>query len=235
MYAPMQPVMPLVRQRGQVEVGASAQLTGRVEATAAYSPVQRVVVAGGLTAAPRLSDQHFLVTRQYEVGAGLYQPLGRRWLLSGLGGGGQAYCHRGYVDLGIFGSGVYSEYEARYSKYFGQLGVAHIQQKDTYSLNYRFTQVNFDYLTDAEYGPLPLSAMTRHELALSVRSDIGKSRRWQLVTTLGLSVASTSRQDDNQSPYNESARHYHANRNLLPAFLMSFGVVYQPKQSAALY
>lgn len=37
-YAPIQPVMPLVSQRGQFEAGANCQFTGRLEATAAYSP-----------------------------------------------------------------------------------------------------------------------------------------------------------------------------------------------------
>ena len=120
-YAPMQPVMPLVSQRGQAEAGASIQVLGRVEATGSYSPIQHVVLTGGLMGAPRLGEQHFLATTQYEVGAGLYQLLGQRrhWLLSGLGGFGHAYCHRGYVDLGFFGPEVYSEYEARYAKYFG--------------------------------------------------------------------------------------------------------------------
>ena len=48
-YAPMQPVMPLVSQRGQAEAGASIQMLGRMEATGSYSPVQHVVLTGGLT------------------------------------------------------------------------------------------------------------------------------------------------------------------------------------------
>jgi hypothetical protein len=88
-YAPMQPVMPLVSQRGQVEAGVSSQFTGRLEATGAYSPVRRVVVAGALTVAPKLGQEYFLVTRQYEVGVGLSQPLGEQWLLSALGATGR--------------------------------------------------------------------------------------------------------------------------------------------------
>ncbi|MEJ7660401.1 MAG: hypothetical protein WKG07_12685 [Hymenobacter sp.] len=220
MYAPMQPVMPLVRQRGQVEAGASAQVTGRAEATVAYSPVQRVVLTAGGTLAPKLGDRHFLVTRQYEVGVGLYQPLGPRWLLSGLAGYGQAYCRRGYVDLGILGPGVYSEYEAAYAKRFGQVGIARVEDDWALSLTYRLVRVNFDYLNDADYGPLPLSAMTRHELAFSNRFGLGArpEPRWLLTYAAGLSLASTARMDDSGISSQGHAA-YEANRNLLPAFL----------------
>ena len=231
-YAPMQPVMPLVRQRGQAEAVASTQVTGRVEATGAYSPVRRVVLTAGGTLAPKLGDRYFLVTRQYEVGAGLYQPLGPRWLLSGLAGYGQAYCRRGYVDLGIFGPGVYSEYEAAYSKRFGQLGIAHVEDDWALSLTYRLVRVNFDYLHDADYGPLPLPAMTRHELTLSNRFGLGARPvpRWLLTYAAGLSLASTARLDDTggASPYHVA---YEANRNLLPAFFMSLGVVFRPARA----
>jgi hypothetical protein len=225
-YAPMQPLMPLVSQRGQVEAGASSQFTGRLEATGAYSPVRRAVVTGALTVAPKLGQEYFLVTRQYEVGAGLYQPLGERWLLSALGGYGQAYCHRGYVDAGIFGPGTYSEYEARYAKYFGQVGLVYIGPISKQGVTYRLVRADFNYLVDSKYGPLPLSRMLRHELAYFVRADV--SQRWKLTFATGFSVSSTPRLDDNvrNSAYSWSA--YHANRNLLPAYFMSLGVVFQP-------
>jgi hypothetical protein len=154
-YAPMQPLMPLVSQRGQVEAGASSQFTGRLEATGAYSPVRRAVVTGALTVVPKLGKEYFLVTRQYEMGAGLYQPLGERWLLSALGGYGQAYCSRGYVDAGFFGPGTYSEYKARYAKYFGQVGVAYTGPILKHGITYRLLKADFDYLVDSQYGPLP--------------------------------------------------------------------------------
>lgn len=221
-YAPMQPAMPLVSQRGQSEAGISGQCTGRLEATAAYSPLYRAVLTGGLTAAPRLSREHFLVTRQYEVGAGAYQAAGPRLLLSAVGGYGQAYCHRGYVDLGIFGPGTYSEYEASYAKCFGQTGIAYLGDNTTLSLTYRLVKVDFNYLRDAEYGSLPLSQMLRHELAYAVHHIPAK--RWQITHTGGLSFSSTPRLDAGLSHPTYSQQVYHANRNLLPAFFLSLGV-----------
>lgn len=223
-YAPMQPVMPLVRQRGELEVGASCQLTGRLEATAAYSPLRRAVLTGALTAAPRLGNEHFLVTRQAELGAGTYQPLGGDWLLSATGGYGLAYCHRGYVDLGIFGPGTYSEYTARYHKYFGQLGLAHVGALGTVGLTYRLVKVNFSYLESLEHGPLPLPGMLRHELAYFARFNA--SQRWQLVFTTGLSVSGTAKRDTDLGYPTYGRAEYHANRNLLPAFFMGLGATF---------
>jgi hypothetical protein len=220
----MQPVMPLVSQRGELEAGGSCQPTGRLEATAAYSPLRRAVLTAALTAAPRLGNEYFLVTRQAELGAGIYQPLGGDWLLSATGGYGLAYCHRGYVDLGIFGPGIYSEYTARYHKYFGQIGLAHVGATRSIGLTYRLVKVRFGYLADAEYGPLPLSGMLRHELAYFGR--LAASKRWQLTFASGFSVSGTPKLDDNLSYPTYGRPEYHANRNLLPAFFVSLGAVF---------
>lgn len=194
--------------------------------------MRRVVLTAGGTLAPKLGDRYFLVTRQYEIGAGLYQPLGPRWLLSGLAGYGQAYCRRGYVDLGFLGPGVYSEYEAAYAKRFGQVGIAHVEDNWAMSFTYRLVRVNFDYLNDAGYGPLPLPAMTRHEVAFLNRFKLGSrpAPRWWLTYAAGLSLAGTAKLDDTgtSSPYHVA---YEANRNLLPAFFMSLGVVLRPSQA----
>ena len=229
-YVPMQPLMPLVSQRRQAEFGASLQPTGRLEATAAYSPVPHIVVTSGGTFAPRLGDQTFLVTRQYEVGTGLYQPLGRHLLLSALGGFGQAYCHRGYVDLGIFGPGTPSEYKASYAKYFGQVGLARTGSRVVSGFTYRLTRVKFDYLLDTELGPLPLAAMTRHELTGFLRINLGHqvaTSWWQLAGAIGISQSSTPKLDDNLGYPTYGRTEYQANRNLLPAFYGSLGVVYR--------
>ena len=74
-YAPMQGTMPLLTAKGQAEFGASIQPIGRVEATAAYSPANHLLLTAGVTGCPKLGTKNFLVTRQYEVGVGGYQKL----------------------------------------------------------------------------------------------------------------------------------------------------------------
>ena len=51
-YAPMQPTVSTVTQAGQLELTGSAQLSGRVEGTAVYSPPPHVLLAGGGTYRP---------------------------------------------------------------------------------------------------------------------------------------------------------------------------------------
>jgi hypothetical protein len=163
------------------------------------------------------------------LGVGPYVPLGQRWLLGALGGYGQAYSNRGYVDLGLFGPGTFSEYKANYDKYFGQIGIANNEPNRSYGLTYRFTQVRFMSLVDQERGPLPLENMQRHELLLFTRHGVGAATvpRWQLQMACGLSVSSTPKvEEDIGYSTNHSRAAYHANRNLLPAFLGSLGVVY---------
>lgn len=48
-YMPLQPAAPVIREKGEAEVVGGAYLSGRLEASASYSPVKHVVVraAGG--------------------------------------------------------------------------------------------------------------------------------------------------------------------------------------------
>ena len=227
-YTPMQPTMPLLRKAGEAEFSASVQANGRVEATGAFSPAKGVVFTGAGTASAKLGEQNFLVTRQYEVGGGLYRPLGGHWLLSALAGYGQAYSNRGYVDLSLFGPGTFSEYRADYTKYFGQVGMAHTELRDCYGFTYRLTQVRFGRLEDLSIGTLPLKEMLRHEALFFYRVPLGPSLvpRWHVQAAFGLSVSSTPRQRDDLSFPTYGRAEYHANRNLLPAFLASVGLVY---------
>lgn len=217
-YAPMQPTLPLLTERGQADFGASIQPNGRLEATAAYSPWERVVVLGGLTGLPRLGEHNFLATAQYEVGAGGYQLLGN-WLLGAQLGYGQAYSHRGFEQV----LGGYREYEASYQKQFVQAGVAYQGILRGVSLTYRLTQVQFSYLTDAQYGPVPLGHMLRHELAVGSRAALFGSERWQLAGTGGFSLAADPYDNTVGSPPGTGR----ASNVLTPALFMSLGVVYR--------
>lgn len=228
-YAPMQPIMPLVAAVGQAEASANIQPNGRVEATAAYSPAPHLLLTAGGTACPKLGTSTFLVTRQYELGMGGYLPLGPRWLLSGLGGYGQAVSNRGYYDLGFnFGLSTHREYSARYSKLFVQGGIAHVGPKVAYGFTYRLTQVNFSTLTDSQLGELPLPQMLRHEASFFLRNALGSSGRWESQIVLGLSVSGTPTQDVPQNYPDYGEAEYRANTVLLPAFYASAGVVYHP-------
>ena len=229
-YAPMQPTMPLVAAAGQAETAGNIQPNGRVEASVAYSPATHLLFTAGGTACPKLGTDYFLVTRQYEVGAGGYTSLGSSdWLLSGLGGYGQAVSNRGYKDVGIIIFGpTFSEYNARYSKLFAQAGIARVWDRGSLGFTYRLTQVRFATLTDTRYGELPLTRMARHEILFFARRAWGSSSHWESLATAGMSVSGTPRIPDDPTYSSNGTVEYEANRNLLPAFYASFGVVYRP-------
>ncbi len=56
----------------------------------------------------------------------------------------------------------------------------------------------------------------------------GRATLAHLATTAGLSVSGTDRLDDNQRYPTYGVNNYEANRNLLPAFFVSLGVVFRP-------
>ena len=235
-YAPMQPTMPLLQAAGQAEGTASIQPNGRVEITGAVSPARHVLLTAGGTVCPKLGSESFLVSRQYEVGGGAYLPLGDKWLLNGLGGYGQAVNRRGYSDLpGLIGGSTYSEYHARYDKLFAQAGVAKLFGGVSIGCTYRLTQVRFSSLTEVRRGPLPLTNMLRHEALYFIRygwNDSGQNR-WEVLSTAGLSLSGTPKLDDDLGYPTYGAAEYEANRNLLPAFMASLGVVYRPRWQRA--
>ena len=195
----------------------------------AYAPVSHLLLTAGGTLSPKLNSRNFLVSRQYELGVGGYLPLGDSWLLNGLGGFGQAVNNRGYYDLGFIFSATYSEYNARYSKVFAQVGIANVQPRGSIGFTYRLTQVYFASLTDTRLGPLPLPRMLRHEALLFVRHFFTGSERWESIWAMGLSVSGTPKLDTSQGYPSYGAAEYQANRNLLPAFYASWGVVYHPR------
>lgn len=229
-YAPMQPTMPLVQAVGQAEASANIQPNGRLETTVAYSPAPNLVVTAGGTVCPKLGNSNFLVTRQYELGVGGYWPLGSSsWLFNGLGGYGQAVNNRGYKDLNLFYGSSYNEYNARYNKVFAQVGLANVKARHSLGFTYRLTQVHFSTLTDTQLGDLPLTNMLRHEGLFFFRHALGGgSGHWESLATVGLSASTTAKRNDNPDYPSTGAAEYQANRNLLPAFYASLGVVYHP-------
>ncbi|TGE25790.1 hypothetical protein E5K00_11545 [Hymenobacter aquaticus] len=168
-YAPMLPGAPQLRDKGQAEVQGTTFLNGRWEGAVTYSPVKHLLVraAGGFKEDSR--DTSYFRGRQYEVGLGGYYPLGQRWLVSGLGGFGQAVSRRGYVQPSLFLGQPYNvDFNARYNKYFGELALSYQYSWLTVGTAWRFSQVRF---TSLLYNDEPLAKlrMTRLDPMLFMR------------------------------------------------------------------
>ncbi|MBW3127692.1 hypothetical protein [Hymenobacter profundi] len=164
----------MLRDKGQAEVAGSAYLfSGRLEGSAAYSPMRHVIVraAGALRTDGR--DTTYFRTRQLEVGAGTYWALGQRWLVGGSAGYGWGQSGRGFQDahyLFLFqrDSTITYQYNARYGKPFGDVFVAYEDGPFTMGLAYRLSQVHFTTLTNNNQ-PISLRRMTRNEPMLFMR------------------------------------------------------------------
>ncbi|TGE07782.1 hypothetical protein [Hymenobacter fodinae] len=192
-YAPLQPGAPVIRQKGEAEVVASAYLNGRLEASASYSPVEHVIVraAGGLRAGG--GDSTYFRNRQMELGLGTYRYLNEQWLVGGLIGYGFGRSNRRFSRDGFetlwLDSVVTYEYAARYHKLFADAYVANDAGRVTYGGAFRLSQVRFTSLTDKGL-PLPLQRMTRAEPMLFMRFSGRNSFRWlqlQLASSLSWS------------------------------------------------
>jgi hypothetical protein len=215
-YVPMQPVMPLVRQRGDIEAGASLQPSGRLEVQAAYSPLPHYVVAGAGTWATRLDQQNYLVSRQGEAGLGGYWSLSPKWLLSTLAGGGAAYTDRQYTFWGT------ERRAGSYSKAFGQVGLAYVGEQGSFSLSYRLAHVSYREL-ETEIGPLSPFHTQRHEVLLATRWMLGSAASWCMQSTIGMSYSSLQPPRGTGSSV-DSDRWFAAG---VPVPVASLGVVWQ--------
>ncbi|OWP63577.1 hypothetical protein CDA63_08325 [Hymenobacter amundsenii] len=167
----MQPATPLLRAKGEAEVTASAYLSGRLEGSAAYSPLNHLVVraAGGLTTTQK--DSAVFSNRQFELSLGTYRQLGPEWLVGGSGGYGRGEGHRnfrlGRAEL-LSDTTTYRRYAARYHTLFTDIFLAHEGNWSTWGVAYRLSQVRFGFLTN-NGQPVPLRRMTRNEPMVFVR------------------------------------------------------------------
>lgn len=213
----MQAVMPLVRQRGQVEAGASLQPTTRLEATAAYSPLPHCVVAGAGTGAVRTGQQNYLITRQAEASLGGYWNLGPKWLMNTLVGSGYAYVDRQYAFWGT------ERRAGTYTKAFGQAGLAYLAEWGSVSFSYRLARVDYREL-QTELGPLAPFQTRRHEVLLASHRVFGAAANWQLQSAVGMSFSSLQPAGSAGSQQ-ESDRWFAAG---LPVPVASLGIIWQP-------
>lgn len=169
-YAPMLPVAPQIREKGQAEVQGTSFLNGRWEVGATYSPVRNLLVrATGSWKNPG-QDTSFYRSRQFEVGAGGYLPLSKRWLLTGLAGYGRARSTRSYYSFSLLTYDGPHEYRSRYHKVFGEVSGSYRAESEWVTLGaaYRLTQVRFEQLT-FDGVPLHLRSMLRAEPLLFAR------------------------------------------------------------------
>ncbi|MBT2558739.1 hypothetical protein J7E24_13150 [Hymenobacter sp. ISL-91] len=166
LYVPMLPAAPQIRDKGQVEIHGTSFLNRRWEAGVTYSPAKYVLVraAGGIRT-NRGSDSAYARNRQYELAAGGYYPLGRRWLVSGLAGFGQArsgYAYSTGTDRGNYSMGETRRYEARYNRWLAELAGSYTDNGFTLGVAGRLTDVRYNALT-FNSQPLGLRRLPRFE------------------------------------------------------------------------
>ncbi|MDF7809965.1 hypothetical protein [Hymenobacter sp. YC55] len=168
-YAPMLPAAPQIRDKGQVEVQGTTFLNGRWEAGATYSPVKHLLVraAGGLKTDDR--DSTYFRVRQYELGVGGYYTLGERWLISALGGYGEARNSRGYSEYSdLLELNRRVDLQAGYHRLYGEAVISYQARLLTMGATSRLSRVTFSSLT-YNSQPIGLRHMTRIEPMLFLR------------------------------------------------------------------
>ncbi|MBT9393415.1 hypothetical protein KLP40_09590 [Hymenobacter sp. NST-14] len=169
-YVPLLPAAPQLREKGQVEVQANSYFNRRWEAGATYSPAKYVLVraAAGIRTSPnrRADSARYESSRQYELAAGGYLPLGRNGLVSGLAGFGQARSASAYNEGGVIRPQEYNDFRARYHRRFAELAASYFfpgrRSGLTVGVAYRLSGVRFEELT-YNGQPVDVRRLTRHE------------------------------------------------------------------------
>ena len=166
-YAPLQPAAPLIGQKGQAEVAASAYINGRLEGSVAYSPVNNMLVrvAGGLKTGG--GDSSYFRIKQLEAAVGTYRDLGSGWIIGGLAGYGAGNSSRRFQDGGFearWDTVEFRSYAAKFQKVHAEMYVVRDEswRNVGYGASVRLAQVRFTSLTDQGI-PVPLRQMTRVE------------------------------------------------------------------------
>ncbi|GAB2790825.1 hypothetical protein HNQ93_003390 [Hymenobacter luteus] len=202
-YLPLQTSAPLLHDKGEAEVVGSAYLSGRLEGSVAYSPLQHVLVraAGGLR--PDNRDSTYSRSRQWEAGAGGYYYIKEQWLIGGLLGYGYGQGERRYQKTRLTAAfiipyptaGSTVAYHSRFHKLFGEAYIAHDAGWTTFGAACRLSQVAFASLTN--HGvPVPLRRMTRLEPMLFMRFGGPGRLPWlqgQVATSVSVSPEGRSR------------------------------------------
>lgn len=162
LYVPTVPSTPLVRQ-GQLEAGANLRAFSSLEATAAYSPLNHVLVAvetsyrqsdwsqttAGVTTAG--VDRH----QQLTLGVGTYRTTDGPYPLyiAGVIGAGYATATTHDFDFLFPLPQSATTYQAQYMRYYGQLYLAQTQRE-------RLTTGGSVRATCVQYGALQQNSVT---------------------------------------------------------------------------
>ncbi len=200
-YAPLQPAAPLIRQKGQAEVAASAYINGRLESAVTYSPVNNLLVrvAGGLKTGG--GDSSYFRIRQLEAGVGTYRDLGNGWVIGGLAGYGGGKSSRRFEDGGFearWDTVRFRSYAAKFQKLHAEVYVVRDESwlnagRLGYGASVRLAQVRFTSLTD-QGTPVPLRQMTRVEPMAFISFSNPDAFSWlQLRLTTSLSISPDER------------------------------------------
>ncbi|GAA4372242.1 hypothetical protein [Hymenobacter koreensis] len=229
----MQPTASGIRAQGEAEYTGTIHANGRLEGSAVYSPLPHVLVNGAATFRPKIGDTTYTATRQWEAGAGTYWALGQHLIVTGMAGVGQANSRRGFLELpGIFSNAGVSltDYQARYNKVYGQLGLHYDFRGGSIGANYRLTHLQFQSFTyrNSElqmHLPVSMPRMLRHEPMLYGRIDLDRARprRWQLQGSVGLSYSQGPEQKGEERIFQQEI-----NRTRMPLISTSVGVVFRP-------
>lgn len=168
----MQCAAPALYDKGQVEVAGSAYFSKRLHGAVNYSPVRHLLVRAAIDGKADADDSTYSRSRQYELAAGTYWPLGEAVVLGALVGAGQARSQVRYRTIETSYTTQY-EYDARYGKLFGE-AYATWQIAPTMQLGaaYRFTYASFTRFNNLGQ-PLGLPTMLRGEPMFFLRSTFG--------------------------------------------------------------
>ena len=241
-YTPLQPHAPLIRARGEGELGLQMEAHLRPTLQAAYSPADHFLLLASGTWRPSLplgqndAPDNYR-TRQYEIGAGGYWPAGPNWTATATIGTGAAQVQRNVSESGIF---VFNnDYTARYRKNFGQMGFVRQGERSAVGFGYRLVQAQFTELTADGYNGiatllyLPLETQYRHEPYFFLRGTLDgplAQSRWQfqLGSTLSFCVPGRTGNDGTLDPVAFCAQF---NRGSL--LLLNAGIMYCLKKRPA--
>ena len=144
-YMPTLPYVPLVSERGQAEAGASVQALGQVAAYAAYSPVKHLLITASAAQNLGSSGDWSSKSTQGDVGLGCYRAFGAKghWYVGALANYGLAHNFSRYSVPNL----PAKEYQARYSRYQGQLCLARQGRTAALGVATRLTSLRFTTLT----------------------------------------------------------------------------------------